>query len=63
MNLIIKRLSDEVESLKGTHIIYVQTEVGTNIKAMISKSGSTLSEDVEQLKSEYDIKEVIYFDL
>ena len=63
MNLIIKRLSDEVESLKGTHIIYVQTEVGTNIKAMISKSGSTLSEDVEKLKSEYDIKEVIYFDL
>ena len=49
MNLIIKRLSDEVESLKGTHIIYVQTEVGTNIKAMISKSGSTLSEDVEKL--------------
>lgn len=63
MNLIVKRLSDEVESLRGSHIIYVQTESGTNVKALISKNEQMLSEQVQTLKSEYDIKQVIYFDL
>jgi len=62
MNLIIKRLSDEVESLNETHILYVQTEDGTNVKAEVC-SEVDVSNYIYILKSEYNIKQVIYFDL
>ena len=62
MNLIIKRLSNEVESLKGDHLLYVQTEDGTNVRAEIC-SGGELSNYIYIIKSDYDIKQVIYFDL
>ena len=62
MNLIIKRLSDEVESLNETHILYVQTEDGTNVKAEVC-SEADVSNYIYILKSEYNIKQVIYFDL
>ncbi len=62
MNLIIKRLDDAVESIKGDHLLYVQTEDGTNIRAEICSDGE-LSNYIHILKSDYNIKQVIYFDL
>lgn len=62
MNLIIKRLSDGVESLNETHILYVQTEDGTNVKAELC-SEVEVSNYIYILKSDYNIKQVIYFDL
>jgi translation initiation factor IF-1 len=62
MNLIIKRLSDEVESIKGDHLLYVQTEDGTNIRAEVCSSDE-LSNYIYILKSDHDIKQTIYFDL
>ena len=62
MNLIVKRLSDEVESLKGTHILYVQTEDGVNVKAEVC-SEAEVSDHIYIFKSDYDIKQVIFFDL
>jgi translation initiation factor IF-1 len=62
MNLIIKRLSSEVETLDGNTLMYVQTEDGTNVRAEICSEGE-VSSYVHILKSEYDIKQVIYFDL
>lgn len=62
MNLIIKRLSDEVESLKGTHLVYVQTEDGVNVRAYVCDSNN-LEEQISTAKSNFDIKQVIYFDL
>lgn len=62
MNLIIKRLSDEVETLNGDHLLYVQTEDGTNVRAEVCAAGD-LSNYIHILKSDYNIKQVIYFDL
>jgi len=62
MNLIIKRLDEEVKSLKGDRLIYVQTEDGINVKAEVCKE-SELAERIQTFKSEYNIKQVIYFDL
>jgi translation initiation factor IF-1 len=62
MNLIIKRLSDEVESIKGDCLIYVQTEDGTNVRAEVCNEGE-VSSYIYILKSDYNIKQVIYFDL
>jgi translation initiation factor IF-1 len=62
MNLIIKRLSTEVKSLKGDHLLYVQTEDGVNVKAEVCAAGE-LSNYIYILKSDYNIKQVIYFDL
>ena len=62
MNLIIKRLSDEVESLKGDALLYVQTEDGVNIRAEVC-SEADVSNYIYILKSDYNIKQVIYFDL
>jgi len=62
MNLIIKRLSDEVQTLKGTHLVYVQTEDGVNVKAFVCESNN-LEEQINTAKSNFDIKQVIYFDL
>ena len=62
MNLIIKRLSDEVESIKGDCLLYVQTEDGTNVRAEVCKEGE-VSSYIYILKSDYNIKQVIYFDL
>ncbi len=62
MNLIIKRLSDEVESLKGECLLYVQTEDGTNVRAEVCNEVD-VSNYIYILKSEYDIKQLIYFDL
>jgi hypothetical protein len=62
MNLIIKRLSDEVESIKGDCLLYVQTEDGTNVRAEVCSEGE-VSSYIYILKSDYNIKQVIYFDL
>lgn len=62
MNLIIKRLSDEVQTLKGTHLVYVQTEDGVNVEAFVCESNN-LEEQINTAKSNFDIKQVIYFDL
>jgi|11BtaG_2_1085332.scaffolds.fasta_scaffold11102_4 translation initiation factor IF-1 len=62
MNLIIKRLSDEVESIKGDTLLYVQTEDGTNVRAEICTEAE-VSNYIYILKSDYNIKQVIYFDL
>ena len=62
MNLIIKRLDSAVESIKGDHLLYVQTEDGTNIKAEVC-TADDLSNYIYILKSDYNIKQVIYFDL
>ena len=62
MNLIIKRLSDEVESIKGDCLLYVQTEDGTNVRAEVCAE-SEVSNYIYILKSDYNIKQVIYFDL
>ena len=62
MNLIIKRLSNEVKSLKGDHLLYVQTEDGVNVKAEVCAAGE-VSSYIYILKSDYNIKQVIYFDL
>ena len=62
MNLIIKRLSAEVETIKGDHLLYVQTEDGTNVKAEVCSSAE-LSNYIYIIKSDHDIKQVIYFDL
>ena len=62
MNLIIKRLSDEVESINGDHLLYVQTEDGTNIRAEVCSSDE-LSNYIYILKSDHNIKQTIYFDL
>ena len=62
MNLIIKRLDEEVTSLKGDRLLYVQTEDGVNVKAEVCKEAE-LADYIYIFKSEYDIKQVIYFDL
>jgi translation initiation factor IF-1 len=62
MNLIIKRLSSEVQSLDGNTLMYVQTEDGTNIRAEVCTE-QEVSNYIYILKSDYDIKQVIYFDL
>jgi translation initiation factor IF-1 len=62
MNLIIKRLSSEVQSLDGNTLMYVQTEGGTNIRAEVCTE-QEVSNYIYILKSDYDIKQVIYFDL
>jgi translation initiation factor IF-1 len=62
MNLIIKRLSSEVETLDGNTLMYVQTEDGTNIRAEVCTE-QEVSNYIYILKSEYDIKQLIYFDL
>ena len=62
MNLIIKRLSSEVKTLDGNTLMYVQTEDGTNIRAEVCTE-QEVSNYIYILKSEYDIKQLIYFDL
>lgn len=62
MRLIIKRISDEVESISADFILYVQTETDTSIHARVC-SEKELNLHIENIKSEYDIKETIYFDL
>ena len=62
MRLIIKRISDEVESISADFILYVQTETETSIHAEVC-SGEELNHFIRKIKSEYDIKETIYFDL
>jgi len=62
MNLIIKRLSSEVQSLDGNTLMYVQTEDGTKIRAEVCTE-QEVSNYIYILKSDYDIKQVIYFDL
>lgn len=62
MNLIIKRLNVAVETIEGDHLLYVQTEDGTNIRAEVC-SGEELSNYIYILKSDHDIKQTIYFDL
>lgn len=62
MRLIIKRISDEVESISADFILYVQTDTETSIHARVC-SEKELTIHIESIKSEYDIKETIYFDL
>ena len=62
MRLIIKRISDEVESISADFILNVQTETDTSIHARVC-SEKELNVHIENIKSEYDIKETIYFDL
>lgn len=62
MNLVIKRLNESVVKNNRDHILYVQTEDGTNVRAEICSEGE-VSNYIYILKSDYDIKQVIYFDL
>lgn len=62
MNLIVKRLNESVANNNRDHILYVQTESGTNIRAEICTKDE-VSDYIYILKSDYDIKQVIYFDL
>ncbi len=62
MNLIIKRLDSAVESISGDHLLYVQTDDGINIKAEVCVD-SELSDYIYVLKTDYNIKQVVYFDL
>tara|TARA_R110000803_G_scaffold102741_1_gene170875 strand:+ start:1229 stop:1417 length:189 start_codon:yes stop_codon:yes gene_type:complete len=62
MNLIIKRLDSAVESISGDHLLYVQTDDGINIKAEVCVD-SELPDYIYVLKNDYNIKQVVYFDL
>jgi len=62
MNLIVKKLDESVVNNNKNHILYVQTEDGINVKAEICTE-EEVSSYIYILKSDYDIKQVIFFDL
>ena len=59
MKIVIKKLNP---LFKEECIVYVQTENGQNIEAVIGAS-IEVPIYVEKYKNEYDIENVIYYDL
>ena len=62
MNLIVKRLDESVVNDNRNHILYVQTEDGTNVRAEICTE-EEVSNYIYILKSDHNIKQGIFFDL
>ena len=62
MKLIIKRISDEVNSIEADFLLYVRTDTDTSIHVEVSNS-EELEGVIQSVKSKYDIKETIIFDL